>query len=196
MIDNVDAYYETIRSKDAIIHSAPQTMEWGLREMLVGDPDDHYIRFGQNVGKEREKSSELPETFSIVDRQPTVDEYLKLTGAVEWNIKGPSIVEKVLNAALFAAVAVNSNTNAVAGCVLVIGDDATFYYIKDMMVDPAFQGQKVGSALMERVNEWLNSNAETDALVALYTGENLASFYRQFGFKESFGMTRRIRRTE
>lgn len=196
MIDKVDAYYETLKSKDAIIHSAPQSMKWGLREMLVGDPDGHYIRFGQGVGSDREKSSELPQSITIIDRKPTVEEYLKLTVAVEWNVKGPPVVEKVLDAVLFAAVAVDSTTNTVAGCILVIGDDATFYYIKDMMVDRAYQGKKIGSALMARVNEWLNSNAESDALVGLYTGENLASFYRHFGFRESFGMSRRIRRTD
>jgi hypothetical protein len=44
---------------------------------------------------------------------------------------------------------------------------------------------------MEKLNEWLELHAPPEALIGLYTGENLASFYRQFGFRPSFGMCRR-----
>ncbi|MGI8601253.1 MAG: GNAT family N-acetyltransferase [Chitinophagaceae bacterium] len=77
----------------------------------------------------------------------------------------------------------------VVGCVLVLGDSASFYYIKDMMVDPEYQNKRVGSALINRVNEWINTNGEADALVGLYKGPHLATFYKQFGFKEYFGMS-------
>jgi uncharacterized glyoxalase superfamily protein PhnB len=48
-VDNVDAYYETIKAKGANILSPPQDMEWGIREMLVEDPDGHKIRFGCGI---------------------------------------------------------------------------------------------------------------------------------------------------
>jgi hypothetical protein len=45
---------------------------------------------------------------------------------------------------------------------------------------------------MQKVNDWIEENAAPGSLVGLYTGENLAPFYRQFGFSEGFGMCRRI----
>ena len=90
-----------------------------------------------------------------------------------------------------AAVAIDDTNNRTAGCVLLLGDGASFYYVKDMMVHPDYQSKHVGTALMHQLNLWLETNAVPDALVGLYTGENLAPFYRQFGFVESFGMCKR-----
>jgi GNAT superfamily N-acetyltransferase/catechol 2,3-dioxygenase-like lactoylglutathione lyase family enzyme len=192
MVDNVDELYERVKSKRGKILSAPEDKEWGLREMLVQDPDEHVIRFGQGVTHDRKKSGELLASIKIIDRMPTIEEYQSLTKAVEWNVKSKEQTEMILKAPLFAAVAEDSETNTVVGCVLLLGDNVSFYYVKDMMVHPDFQNKQVGSALMLKLNEWIKNNAPDDVLVGLYTGENLALFYKQFGFKESFGMTKRI----
>ncbi|MGZ5190391.1 MAG: GNAT family N-acetyltransferase, partial [Flavisolibacter sp.] len=73
-----------------------------------------------------------------------------------------------------------------------LSDNVSFYYIKDLMVDPKYQNKKVGSALMKTLTKYIEDNAPDRALVGLYTGENLTEFYKQFGFVSSFGMTRRI----
>jgi GNAT superfamily N-acetyltransferase len=122
-----------------------------------------------------------------------MQEYQQLVSAVNWKIKEESLTELVLSSVLFAAVAVTAE-GIVVGCVLVIGDGASFYYIKDMMVQPQYQSKRVGSALMHRVNEWIDANGAPDALVGLYTGQHLAPFYKQFGFKEYFGMSRFVRK--
>jgi hypothetical protein len=49
--------------------------------------------------------------------------------------------------------------------------------------------------MMEELSRWLNTEAADNSLVGLFTGDNLAPFYRQFDFRASFGMTRRIKRT-
>lgn len=49
MVDDVDEYYESIRSKGAKILASPETYEWNMREMLVEDPDGHKIRFGHST---------------------------------------------------------------------------------------------------------------------------------------------------
>ena len=49
IVDDVDAYYESIKDKGAKIISQPQSMEWNMREMLVEAPDGHIIRFGHNT---------------------------------------------------------------------------------------------------------------------------------------------------
>jgi GNAT superfamily N-acetyltransferase/uncharacterized glyoxalase superfamily protein PhnB len=194
MVDNVDEFYEKVKAKGALIRSVPENKDWGIREMLVEDPDGHILRFGQSIGRKRDQSGEVPETLRIVERTPTVAEYQRLVKAVAWLVKDDAVVAKLLQAPLYAVVAEDAFSNEVVGCVLLIGDGASFYYIKDMMVDPAWQGKRVGTALMQRVNEWLETNAADHALVGLYTGENLAPFYRQFGFREWFGMCRHIKR--
>jgi GNAT superfamily N-acetyltransferase len=82
----------------------------------------------------------------------------------------------------------------VIGCALLLGDNTSFFYVKDLMVHPAWQGKRVGSALMQELTNWLETNAPDNAFVGLFTGEQLAQFYQQFGFMKSFGMHRRISR--
>jgi GNAT superfamily N-acetyltransferase/predicted enzyme related to lactoylglutathione lyase len=192
MVDDVDELYERIQAKGAKIVSPPKNMEWNLREMLVEDPDQHVIRFGQSISLHKKKSNEFPGSIRLIERIPTTEEYNTLIKAVNWKTNDELVVA-VLKAPLYAVVAEDIETNKVIGCVLLLGDHASFYYVKDMMVHPEYQAKRIGSALMKKLNEWLEKNASDDALVGLYTGPNLAHFYSQFGFKDSFGMTKRIR---
>lgn len=191
-VNNVDEMYELIKSRGAKIISAPQAMEWGVREMLVEDPDGHKIRFGHGVGGKHTKSKpELPSSIVVHQRKPTAEEYRKLIGSVGWSHKEMH-TEKILAAALIGFVAEDTISGVVVGCALILGDDISFYYVKDVMVDPAWQSKQVGTAVMKSVNNWLDKNGEPNALVGLYTGESLAPFYKQFGFREAYGMQKRV----
>jgi GNAT superfamily N-acetyltransferase len=191
VVDNVDELHQRIQTKGGHIVSAPENKEWGLREMLVQDPDGHIIRFGQHAIAHH-KSSVLPATINIIDRLPTVEEFEELIKAVGWKVQSVERTKAVLNAPVYAAVAEDKQTNKVIGCVLLLGDGASFYYVKDMMVHPDYQRKQIGTALMQRLNQWLETNASSDVFVGLHTGENLAPFYQQFGFAPAFGMCRRI----
>ena len=48
-VDNVDDHYEKIKDKDVEIVSPPDTKPWNMREMLVKDPDGHFLRLGHNT---------------------------------------------------------------------------------------------------------------------------------------------------
>ena len=192
MVNDVDGLHERIVSKGGEIVSAPENKEWGLREMLVKDPDGHFIRFGQPVSWRGKKSTELPGSINIIGRLPTCEEYEELLKAVGWKIRGKDNTTSILKAPLYAAIAEDRDAQKTIGCVLLLGDGASFYYVKDMMVHPNYQGKHIGTALMQQVNQWLEANAAPGGLVGLYTGENLAPFYRQFGFGPAFGMTRHL----
>jgi GNAT superfamily N-acetyltransferase/catechol 2,3-dioxygenase-like lactoylglutathione lyase family enzyme len=199
LVDDVDDLYEKLKSRGAKILTAPESMEWGIREMLVEDPDGHRIRFGQNAHlSDRQKSAaELPSTIRIIERSPTVDEYRNLLFAVGWSTSiETGIVERVLEAAVFTVVAENTVNGEGIGCALLLGDHASFYYVKDVMVHPVWQGKRIGTALMQALSRWLETKAAGNIMVGLITGENLAPFYRQFGFTPVFGMHRKIQRNE
>ncbi len=48
-VRDVDALAEELRSRGVTIACGPVDEEWGVREMMVKDPDDHVIRFGQAI---------------------------------------------------------------------------------------------------------------------------------------------------
>ena len=196
-VDNVDEFYEIVKAKGAIILSAPETMEWGVREMLVEDPDGHRIRFGHGADPNCEQAATLPSTIKIIKRTPTPKEHLGLMAAVGWSSSMSDEMEKmVLAAPVFAVVAEDTTSGETVGCALLLGDNASFYYVKDVMVHPAWQHKRVGSALMQELTDWLDAHGADKALVGLYTGDSLAPFYNKFGFTPAFGMNRKIRRNE
>ena len=106
------------------------------------------------------------------------------------------IIKAILAAAVFAVVAEDTGSGEITGCALLLGDHASFYYVKDVMVRPDWQGKRVGTVLMQALTDWLEKNAANNALVGLITGEALESFYQQFGFAQSFAMLRYIHRKE
>jgi uncharacterized glyoxalase superfamily protein PhnB/GNAT superfamily N-acetyltransferase len=195
-IKDTDEYYETIKAKGAKIITPPKTYEWGVREMLVEDPDGHRIRFGHSASARHGKSEpKMPAGVHIIARNPTTEEYLSLLQSVGWGYKySEEAIQKILSAPLFAVVA--EHRGKAIGCALLLGDGVTFFYVKDVMVDPAWQAKRVGSGLMQAITDWVNENGGDNALVALITGEGLFSFYHPFGFRPAFAMQRRVKGRE
>jgi uncharacterized glyoxalase superfamily protein PhnB len=48
-VDDVDALYEAFQARGAEIHQPPTNFPWGVREMNVGDPDGHRLRFSMTT---------------------------------------------------------------------------------------------------------------------------------------------------
>lgn len=198
MVDNVDEYYEHVKAKGATILSEPKNMEWGIREMLLEDPDGHMIRFGQaSPVSDRERSAMLlPPNVRIVDRPPTQREKERIEASLGWtsNAKKDKTEKPLSPAVVFAVVAEDSTTGQAIGCAFVIGDEAGFYYIKDVMVHGAWHGKRIGTVMMQALSEWMEKNAPPNSSAWLHTRENLATFYRQFGFAPVYGMYRQLRK--
>ena len=171
MVDKVDEYYATVKSKGAKTSAPPQTQDWGVREFLVEDPDGHIIRFGQSVYTDRrEKGGKvMPESIRISEKRPT-------------GLDSPAIV--------YSVVAEDILTNEQVGHAYLLGNNAGFFYVKDVNVDPRWQGRRIGTALMQALSDWLEKNAPGSASVWLHTAEHLAPFYKEFGFTPVFGMAR------
>jgi N-acetylglutamate synthase-like GNAT family acetyltransferase/catechol 2,3-dioxygenase-like lactoylglutathione lyase family enzyme len=196
-IDNVDELYETIKSRGAKILSPPQTMEWGVREMLVEDPDGHKIRFGHSASFRKPGETMMPSTVRIIARTPSVKELNQLISSVGWSSSLDDVMKELPQSAIeFVVVAEDMITDEIIGCAFLLGDKTDFYYVKNVIVHPRWQGKRIGTELMKSLNKWLDENAPDHAFVGLHTGQNLAPFYHQFGFEPAYGMIRRIRRNE
>ena len=195
MVDNVDEYHEKIKAKGANIISPPESMEWNIREMLVKDPDGHIIRFGHSISNRKKSELSMPGTVRIVERMPDPAELLSLSTAVGWaqpsEKPSPGIP---LSSIAFVVVAEDSEANKIIGCAFLLTDRAGFYYVKNVIVHPDWQSKRVGTALMQALTDWLDKNAPDKSMVALHTGENLAPFYKQFGFSKAFSMQRFIKK--
>lgn len=193
-VGKIDQLYKIHLERKAEIDEPLNRMSWGMDEYVVKDINGYYIVFSGHSAN-REKSTTLPGHVAIVARTPTAEEFKSLATSVGWlDFLNLDRMPEHLSAPLFSVVAIDTQKDETIGCALVLGDSSSFYYIKDVMVRPDWQGKRIGTALMKAVADWLDKNAVDKSLVGLYTGGNLEPFYTQFGFVKGFGMVKRMTR--
>jgi predicted enzyme related to lactoylglutathione lyase/GNAT superfamily N-acetyltransferase len=194
-VDDVDSYHERIRANGAKILQAPTSFEWGIREMTVQDPDGHFIRFGHAFSDRKKSEKQMPEGVKIIARVPTASELRKLVTAVGWSQPEEAAEPEIpLTSIAYTVVAEDSISEKIVGCAFLLTDSAGFYYVKNVIVHPDWQGKQIGTAMMNDLVRWLNENAPDKAMASLHTGAGLTGFYRQFGFYPAFSMQMRIKR--
>jgi GNAT superfamily N-acetyltransferase/uncharacterized glyoxalase superfamily protein PhnB len=197
-LQHIESLYHFHQQKNADIVSPLADQPWGMAQYIVRDINGYYICFAGNRVQREKSIATLPSTIWIIGRIPTVEEYAELGSSVHNNSlpMNEAMIKKRLAAVTYAVVAEDSASGAVVGCALILGDNVSYYYIKDVMVRPDWQGKRVGTALMQGLTDWLEKNAPDDSLVSLISAETLEPFYLPFGFTQSFGMIRFIRKEE
>jgi GNAT superfamily N-acetyltransferase len=193
-VKNLETLYSFHQNKKVEIVEPLENKPWGMAGYTVKEINDYYVIFaGAMISDQQRSSTALHKDIRIIQRLPTSEEYLNLVAAVGWGkYSNHEMVDKILDAPVFGVVAEDKSHYEVVGCVLILSDQASFYYVKDLMVRPAWQSKRIGSMLMKEVVKWLDDNAPEHAYVGLFTGENLAPFYKQFDFVPVFGMNRRV----
>jgi GNAT superfamily N-acetyltransferase/catechol 2,3-dioxygenase-like lactoylglutathione lyase family enzyme len=193
-VRDVEATYALHQERGAEIVAALEPKPWGVSEYVVRDPDGYRLRFAGS-GSGRAASQALPAAVRIEPRLPSWPEMEALIRAVGWESKGDA-APRVLKTALFGAVAVAEGQTV--GCAFLTGDNAGFYYVRDVMVHPDWQRRHVGTALMRALMEYLQAHGVEEDLIGLFTGPHLHEFYAQFGFAGPksglYGMTRTVRK--
>jgi GNAT superfamily N-acetyltransferase len=191
-VEGIDALHDFQKHNGATICSPLEAKPWGLREYTVRDLNGHYLRFGQRGSDHSATSGREPATdVAIVERLPTPEEHHGLLRAVGWaDDDRTERAAKALAGARSGVVAVAGE--CVVGSGLVLGDGATFAYLKDIVVHPDWQGRGIGSRIVEALLMSLRRLQPEDMLVTLFTGQHLAEFYERFGFsgpEKLYGMS-------
>ncbi|HEY5750280.1 MAG TPA: GNAT family N-acetyltransferase [Chryseolinea sp.] len=189
---HVQALYALHQSKNVEIVAPLENKPWGMAGYIVREMNGYYINFaGALIGDQEHDHGHAPVPMRIVHRVPTPAEYSRLSIAVGWSKAfDTEVLSAILSSVVYAVVAEHPQTGEAIGCALLIGDNASIYYVKDVMVHPDWQHQGVGTALMEELVQWFDAKAPHNALATLITGENLAQFYQPLGFTPAFGMMR------
>jgi GNAT superfamily N-acetyltransferase/uncharacterized glyoxalase superfamily protein PhnB len=196
-VKNIRALYEFHQKKGVHIALPLENKPWGMTQYTIREINGYYLSFADQISDRVPVSSQLPENIRIVHRKPTIAEYRRLISSVGWSTTASDEVLSVqLSGVLWAVVAENTDTGEAVGCVLLLGDDVSFYYVKDVMVHPDWQRQRVGTAMMRAISNWLDNHASEGALAGLFTGEGLADFYQQAGFSKTFGMNKIVRQRQ
>jgi GNAT superfamily N-acetyltransferase/uncharacterized glyoxalase superfamily protein PhnB len=194
-VRNINALHALHSARGANIVSPLETKPWFMREYTVRDIDGHLLRFAENLPAHTARKRPARDDIAIADAAPTVAEYTRLINAVGWaRYTDLSRAAEILAAARFIAVARDAEKVIATG--IVLGDGASFFYLKDIMVDPAYQHQGIGQRLVAHLMARIKSSGASSALVGLFTGKDHAPFYEPFGFagpdRGLYGMTLRL----
>jgi len=120
------------------------------------------------------------ERVAILDAFPSVEDYNRLRVAVGWRAYAPDVIETYLPRSLFCTCALDGGKTV--GMARVIGDGGLVFYIQDVIVLPAYQGQGIGGRLMDRVMVYLRFQTHTGSIIGLMSAKGKEPFYEKYGF--------------
>jgi ribosomal protein S18 acetylase RimI-like enzyme len=116
----------------------------------------------------------------ITEKLPSPEEYNQLRSMVGWGIYELEVIKKALPNSLYCVCA--SIDDKTVGMARVIGDDGLVYYIQDVIVIPEYQGQGIGTALMDKVMAFIRAFASQNSIIGLMSARGKEDFYARYGF--------------
>ncbi|WP_110054651.1 GNAT family N-acetyltransferase [Chitinophaga sp. S165] len=193
-VRHIEALYAIHQQRKANIVVPLRQEPWGMAQYTVQDLNGCYASFAGPLTDKTVQSEALSPNIRVRIERPTPADYIRLSASVGWTDLTREQADVRISEAVTGVVAENTTTGEIIGCALLLGDNTSYYYVKDVMVHPAWQRKRAGTALMRALTDWLNANGADKALVSLITGETLEPFYQQFGFTQAFSMIRYVQR--
>jgi len=121
--------------------------------------------------------------YAVVERLPTVEEFISLRAAAGLTPRSREGVERGLPNSLFGVVVRHRPSGETVGMGRVVGDGGTVYQITDMALHPDHQRRGLGTRVMEAILAYLDREAPSRAYVDLFA--DVEGFYERFGFEET-----------
>jgi GNAT superfamily N-acetyltransferase len=112
----------------------------------------------------------------------SVEEYCKLRKSVQWNDIPTDIVQKALDKSDYI---ISAEVDGVKVGMARLMTDWTQALVMDVVVNPDYQGNGIGKAMMSRIMEYLTDNLHSGQrlLINLNATKGRELFYAQFGFE-------------
>ena len=120
--------------------------------------------------------------INIKENIKNVEEFNLLYDDVGWGAYDDNITQKALDNTFYSVSAYDDNK--IVGYGRIIGDTICFLYIQDIMVKPEYQGNKIGTMIMNKLLEKTNEIKQENPDLRVYLGasKNREEFYEKFGF--------------
>ena len=115
---------------------------------------------------------------NILDSQTVI----QLRSSVGWDsLTEPTLTKALSNSIFFASIWHQGKAVAMGR---IVGDGHQYFYLQDMIVDPAHQKNGLCQRITEHLVSKVKNNAEPGAFLGLMAAENVASVYQKHGFVE------------
>jgi len=115
------------------------------------------------------------------EEPPTADEYVKMRKNAGWFVyKDLDAIKRGFANSLYHISARKNGKLIAMG--RVIGDGSVYFFIQDIIVSKKYQRKGIGTEIMNRIMNYINTTAMDNARVGLFTALNKESFYEKFNF--------------
>ncbi|PKI17831.1 GNAT family N-acetyltransferase [Colwellia sp. 12G3] len=122
----------------------------------------------------------LAEKYCLKLENPTVQDFLLLRSKIGWGELDANLAEMSLNNGLFQVTIYHDGQ--LIGMGRVVGDGAMYFYIQDVIVDPSYQKQGLGTVLMDTIEGYLRYTARKGSTIGLLAAAGRESFYARYGY--------------
>lgn len=125
---------------------------------------------------------ETEQKIELRENTITVDDYLKLRARVGWKKLSREQAELALKNSLIVVGAYVADQPI--GMGRIVGDGAVICYVQDLVIPPQAQGFGVGSVILKRLREYVESLRlpGTEMMFDLMCAKGRESFYEEHGF--------------
>lgn len=123
------------------------------------------------------------ENISIIENDISTEEYLELRKKVGWRALSEGQAELAISRSLYFVKAVDEYGNTI-GMGRIVGDGAVICYIQDLVVLPDVQGRGIGSAIIDKLIDYVKLLREenTTMMLCLMCAKGREPFYLKHGF--------------
>ncbi len=121
-------------------------------------------------------------SVELKDNVLMAEEFIEMRVSVGFSDIPIEQAKKALSKGLFNVVAICDEK--VVGMGRLVGDGVMYWYIQDVCILPKYQGQGIGSAIVNRLIQYINESGMpgTETRVSLMAAKGKDKFYEKLGF--------------
>jgi GNAT superfamily N-acetyltransferase len=121
--------------------------------------------------------------FNVIERAPTPAEYNQLRKCVGWSTFEERLIKTGLSNSLYS-VMVTDSEGSVVGMGRIVGDNAIYMHLQDIIVRPEYQRKGIGRMIVLALLDYVYSHGGHNTNIGLMSSKGREKFYEGFGFVE------------
>lgn len=121
--------------------------------------------------------------YELRESVPEPETFVALRDAAGMAPRSLEAARRGLRNTLYGVSMVETETGETVGMARIVGDGGCVYHLCDMVVQPAHQGEGVGTRMMDALMAYVDEYAPETAYVNLMG--DVDGFYEQWGFERT-----------